>query len=103
MEFTLGQIVRSLQGKDAGTWYIVMGFRERRILVSDGKRFPMDRLKAKNPIHLQPTGWRDDDIAAALARGEMIDSGRIRNVICRNTDSINCREGDVTAWRTKTR
>ena len=106
MEVTVGQIVRSLRGKDAGTWYIVMGFGEKRILVSDGKRFPPEHLKAKNAIHLQPTGWKDEEIAAAVARGETIDSGRIRSVICRRTgcvDSTNCREGDATAWRTKTR
>jgi len=54
----IGQVVISKQGKDSGTWYVVVGRDERSgfVLLIDGKKKTRINPKRKNPKHLQPTG-----------------------------------------------
>lgn len=86
----LGQVVRSLAGRDRGQAYVVVGeVGGRRVAVADGGRRRVSRPKTKSLRHLEPlaalaagvadrlrggAGVTDDELRAALAglvpRGE---------------------------------
>ncbi len=46
-------IVLSIAGKDKGNFYMVVGFDNGRVLVSDGKSKTKEKPKKKNIKHLQ--------------------------------------------------
>lgn len=80
-----------LEGKDAGRWYVVVGFlgdcqpcgrtREARVLVAEGKRFTVKKPKAKNMIHLQRTRWVLDEIAHDILSKGRFDAGRFQALL----------------------
>lgn len=68
-----GAVVRSLAGRDQGTWYVVLRqVDERRAAVADGRRRPADRPKLKNRRHLEVLGWVSEDLALRLERGDRV-------------------------------
>ena len=88
---TIGQVVRSRKGKDAGRWDVVVGVAEdcgpsrrtqgARVLVADGKKFTVGKPKAKNMIHLQRTRWVLDEMAhSSLSKGNF-DAGRFQALL----------------------
>ena len=88
---TIGQVVRSRKGKDAGRWYVVVGVAEdcgpsrrtqgARVLLADGKKFTVGKPKAKNMIHLQRTRWVLDEIAHSILSKGSIDAGRFQALL----------------------
>ncbi len=50
----IGQLVKSLAGRDKGRHYLVIGVEGRNLLLSDGQNRPVMQPKKKNPKHLQP-------------------------------------------------
>lgn len=55
MEYQAGQLVRSLQGRDAGLYLVVIKAEAGRVWVANGSERPLKSPKAKNPRHLAPT------------------------------------------------
>lgn len=53
-----GEVVRSTAGRDRGRLLVVVGLEQGRALVADGKVRKLAGPKRKNPLHLQPTGFR---------------------------------------------
>lgn len=51
----IGQIVRSMQGRDSGTLYLVIGTdsKDERLVLSDGRKHPVDQPKRKNIRHVK--------------------------------------------------
>ncbi len=56
MENLKGQIVRSLAGHDAGDLYWVADTEGEFLLLADGKRKKLTRLKRKRRKHVELTG-----------------------------------------------
>lgn len=56
MDFKTGQVVRSLAGRDRSRHYVVVAVHDNRVLVADGAKRPLTRLKPKNPQHLVFSG-----------------------------------------------
>lgn len=56
MEELRGQIVRSLAGRDAGALYYVADTEGDFLLLADGKRKKLSRLKRKRRKHTERTG-----------------------------------------------
>ncbi len=83
--WTIGQVVISLKGKDAGRWYVVVGFEEpakgARVLVADGDRYTVGRPKPKNPGHLQRTRWVLDEIERSILTKGRFDAGRFQALL----------------------
>jgi len=51
---SVGQLVRSVAGRDAGTCFLVVGVKDSRyVMVSDGRLRPISRPKKKNVRHLE--------------------------------------------------
>ena len=126
--FSIGQVVRSRKGKDAGKWYVVVGVedvdacgrtREKRVFVADGRRFTVEKPKGKNAIHLQQTRWVLDEIAQNILSKHSFDSGRFQALLAgfvemnsigesaavsaKNESGASSRKDEGTACQTKTR
>ena len=51
----VGRIVCSVAGRDKGKFMAVLGEREGKLLVAEGKERPVEHPKPKNPKHLKFT------------------------------------------------
>lgn len=63
--FESGSVVKSLAGRDRGSFLLIVSASENGVLVCDGKERPLERPKLKNPKHLEQTGF-SIDIKSAL-------------------------------------
>jgi large subunit ribosomal protein L14e len=75
-----GQLVKSLQGRDKGNHYLVIGFEGERVLLADGRGRSVDRPKKKNPKHLQPYRCVSDGIKEIIRQGKLSDT-ELRNIL----------------------
>jgi ribosomal protein L14E/L6E/L27E len=80
VDFELGQLVKSLAGRDKDQHYLVVGFAENRVLLSDGRCRPLNRVKKKNSKHLQPYGYVVPGIKERIRQGNLTDT-IIRNTL----------------------
>lgn len=55
MPLVKGRIVRSIAGRDKGSFLVVVGFEGNKICLCDGKERPLERPKKKNVKHLSST------------------------------------------------
>jgi ribosomal protein L14E/L6E/L27E len=55
MEFAVGQIVKSVFGHDAGSFYVIVEMDGKFAFIADGRRRKAAAPKKKNPIHLRGT------------------------------------------------
>lgn len=75
----LGQIVRVLRGREAGTYAIIVGVEEPRfVLLADGDKRKFDRPKKKNIRHIQPTHYIAQEVADALAETGRVTNAKLR-------------------------
>ena len=75
-EFSVGQIVISRRGKDAGLEYVVAGFEsDGRLKLIRPERFNVSNPKRKNPKHLQGTSRIAEDLAEKIKAGNNINAG----------------------------
>lgn len=76
-EFSVGQVVISRQGKDAGLEYVVGGVEadRGRVKLIRPPKFNTTHMKSKNPKHLQPTSKRAEELIAIIEAGQDIDAG----------------------------
>ena len=65
----LGQVVRSKQGRDRGSWYAVIGIEKTFLLLADGRKRGVKNPKRKNIIHVQPVRRVAADLAAECIEG----------------------------------
>lgn len=77
----IGDIVRSLQGRDAGQIYLVVGVTTERILLADGERRTPRRPKAKNPRHIAALATADAQTLERLQAGRPPSDDEIRQLI----------------------
>ncbi len=52
----IGEVVYSVAGRDKQKALVVIGLKEDKLLVVDGKERPLERPKAKSPRHLKSAG-----------------------------------------------
>ena len=75
-ELSVGQVVISRQGKDAGLVYVVGSIEsDGRIKLIRPERFNTSHMKIKNPKHLQPTNKRAEELIEIIKAGQDIDAG----------------------------
>ncbi|MGI6365875.1 MAG: RNA-binding protein [Bacillota bacterium] len=74
MQFAPGNVVRSTAGRDKNHLYVVVSLAAGRVLVADGQRRTIRKLKPKNPLHLElvrsgePVMQTDEEIRQLLQR-----------------------------------
>ena len=55
MEIVKGCVVKSISGRDAQRFYLVVKIEDGFVWIADGKVRPLERPKLKNPKHLRTT------------------------------------------------
>lgn len=55
MEIKKGCVVKSISGRDAERFYLVVKVEDGFLWIADGKIRPLERPKRKNPKHLRKT------------------------------------------------
>ncbi|NLY37689.1 MAG: RNA-binding protein [Firmicutes bacterium] len=77
-ELKPGQLVQSKAGRDKGSYYLVIKAAEPgRVLLADGRRRTLNRLKKKNIAHLQRIERRVE-IEELIQAGKLTDSDVIK-------------------------
>lgn len=74
-EFSVGQLVTSKQGKDAGMLYVVAGEDGGRVQLIRPPKYNTTNPKSKNPKHLQAMKRCADKLRAIIEAGQDIDAG----------------------------
>jgi len=79
MEVELGQLVRSIAGRDAGRWYLVLQrLDDTYVLVSDGEKQSVVNPKKKNIRHLALDAEVAKELQTRLERGEQVSDDEVR-------------------------
>lgn len=58
MSFVRGQVVRSLAGRDKGSYLVVVAAEKGMLFLCDGKARPLQKPKQKNQKHVGTTNCR---------------------------------------------
>ena len=77
----IADIVISLNGRDEGKRFIVIGKEEGFSLLADGKGRRIDKPKRKKDKHILLEDRADDRITAKLAGGEKVTNNEIRRFL----------------------
>lgn len=67
----IGQLVRSICGRDYGQYYLVWRIEGRRVLLVDGRKRLTSNAKVKNPRHLQLTRLVSGEFQERVGRGRI--------------------------------
>jgi large subunit ribosomal protein L14e len=71
----LGQIVKTLRGRDQGKFAIIVGIEDHRFVwIVDGDKRKFDQPKKKNVLHLQ----LQDEISSEVMNS-LLETGRVTN------------------------
>lgn len=75
LSFECGRVVRSLQGRDKGRYFIVLRTEgDQFVWMADGLTRKLDHLKKKKVKHLHPKPILVTGIEEKLACGQLLDS-----------------------------
>ncbi len=81
-EYTLGQVVQSTQGRDAGRDFVVVGIvDESYVLIADGGLRRIDRPKKKKIKHLIPKQEYFSSLKEKLTCGQRIYDSELRKAL----------------------
>jgi ribosomal protein L14E/L6E/L27E len=80
MDLEVGQLVKSLSGRDKGKIYLVTGIKDNRVLLADGRTRTLKKPKQKSRKHLQPYRLVMHEIKERFRQGALDDTA-IRNSI----------------------
>lgn len=81
-EFTLGQVVQSTQGRDAGRDFVVVGIIDQSyVLIADGVLRRIDRPKKKKVKHLIPKQELFSSLKEKLTCGQRVYDSELRKAL----------------------
>ena len=76
---SIGQVVRSKRGRDAGKYFVVVGQEQEYVFLADGSLRKIEAPKKKNIKHIQITGiCLPEETACAGAEGQSLSNREIR-------------------------
>lgn len=78
----IGQIVRIMQGREAGQYAIVMNILDNRyVLLADGEKRKYDRPKKKNLNHIEAIEYISPEVQSSLLETGRVTNGKLRFAI----------------------
>jgi large subunit ribosomal protein L14e len=90
----IGQVVRILQGREAGQFAIVIGeLDDRFVLLADGEKRKYDRPKKKNLNHIEVFDYISPEVQNSLLETGRVTNGKLRFAISKFVNEI------VTDWK----
>ena len=81
MEFNLADVVISLNGRDKGKYFIIVGKEDIYSLLVDGKGRKLEKPKRKKNKHIKADGVITTKLAGKLIAGEKITNKEIRKAL----------------------
>jgi ribosomal protein L14E/L6E/L27E len=81
MKIVQADVVSSLNGRDAGKRFIVIGIDGEYSLLADGKGRRVEKPKRKKNKHVKPEGRRSERIASMLAEGGKVTNSEVRRAL----------------------
>lgn len=77
----IGQVVRSIAGRDQGRYYVVVGKEGDTLLLVDGYIRRIEFPKKKNPKHVQKTNYRALEIVTKIKAGNELTNREINRAL----------------------
>lgn len=88
MDITLGQVVHSKAGRDAGKIFIIVGIIDQSfVLISDGNLRRIESPKRKKIKHLEFTGTVIEPISEKFRSEMKVTNSEIRKALAVHTDA----------------
>ena len=81
MEYELADVVISLNGRDMGKRFIIVGTEENFSLLADGKGRKLEKPKRKKNKHIKPDGKISSKLKDKLKAGEKVTNKEIRKAL----------------------
>lgn len=99
MDWSLGQLVISKQGRDVCTAYVIVKMDGNFCFVADGRKTTYLKPKKKNTKHLQATHTISESIRETLQKGHIPSDLEIREFL--NTHCCKTRDQEVPDVETR--
>lgn len=81
MDIAKSNIVRSIAGRDAGSYFFVLATEKDFLLLADGKRRRLESPKRKRARHVQFVAESDSAVAEKIRSSEKITNSELRKAI----------------------
>ena len=81
MEYQIGQVVYSKSGHDKGDVQMNIAVEGDYLLLADGRRRKLEKPKRKKKMHVQPTFYVENDVAAKLQTGAYLLDADIKKAL----------------------
>ena len=81
MEYQIGQVVYSKSGHDKGDVQMIIAVEGEYLLLADGKRRKLEKPKRKKKMHVQPTFYVEEEVAAKLQEGAYVLDAEIKKAL----------------------
>ena len=81
MEYQIGQVVYSKSGHDKGDVQMIIAIDGDFLLLADGKRRKLEKPKRKKKLHVQPTFYVENEVAAKLQEGAYVLDADIKKAL----------------------
>ncbi|MBY7141705.1 KOW domain-containing RNA-binding protein [Virgibacillus sp. NKC19-3] len=80
----IGQVVRIMQGREAGQYAVVIKIMEDRyVLLADGEKRKYDRPKKKNVSHIELMDYISPEVQNSLLETGRVTNGKLRFAIAK--------------------
>jgi len=80
----IGQIVRILQGREAGQYAIVIRvIDDKHVMLADGDKRKFDRPKKKNLHHIEQMNYISKEVRDSLLENGRVTNGKLRFAIAK--------------------
>ncbi|MFD1363548.1 KOW motif-containing protein [Lentibacillus salinarum] len=93
----IGQVVRILQGREAGQYAVVLKLLDDRyVLLADGEKRKYDRPKKKNLYHIEVMDFISPEVQNSLLETGRVTNGKLRFAITKFMNEIvtDLKKGD---------
>ncbi|MEF2969031.1 KOW domain-containing RNA-binding protein [Paenibacillus sp. M1] len=86
----IGQLVKTLKGRDAGAVYVIIGISDDRfVLIADGDKRKFDQPKRKNIQHLELQPMISSEVVHSLQESGRVTNAKLRYAVNAYMESAN--------------
>ncbi len=93
----IGQVVRIMQGREAGQYAVIIKILEDRyVLLADGEKRKYDRPKKKNLHHIEVMDYISPEVQKSLLETGRVTNGKLRFAIAKFINEVvtDLKKGD---------
>ena len=81
LEYQIGQVVYSKSGHDKGDVQMIVAVEGEYLFLADGRRRKLEKPKRKKQMHVQPTFYVENEVAAKLQEGAYVLDADIKKAL----------------------